>query len=266
MSWSQPAFESIATVLCRRTGLSFSPSRRQGAEQGIRRAMRRAGVADLEAYAKQLETQESVLDDLIVELTVGETYFFREPDQFAFLRREVLPALRARVTERLPGSIIRAWSAGCASGEEAYSLAMLFDSEGLARHASVLATDISQAALAKARQGVYRGWSLRGDGRIAGPALFVPCRRQLDRHGLHSQARHLRAPQSCPRRLPVACDRHLGHGPGLLPQRAHLFRRGHHRRRGTAAVRRPCSGGMALSGVVGSAAEPDCAVRDRCCV
>jgi chemotaxis protein methyltransferase CheR len=164
VSWSQPAFESIAAVLCRRTGLSFSPQRRPGAEQGIHRAMRRAGVADLEAYAKRLETEENALDDLIVELTVGETYFFREPDQFAFLRREVLPALRARVTERFPGSIIRAWSAGCASGEEAYSLAMLFDSEGLAGQASVLATDISHAALAKARQGVYRGWSLRGDG------------------------------------------------------------------------------------------------------
>jgi chemotaxis protein methyltransferase CheR len=155
---------AIAAVLARRTGLSFTPPRQPGAEQGIRRAMHRAGVADLEAYGKWIETEEAALDDLIVELTVGETYFFREPDQFAFLRREVVPTYRARVTERMARWGLRAWSAGCASGEEAYSLAMLFDSEGLAAHVSVLGTDISHAALARARKGVYRSWSLRGDG------------------------------------------------------------------------------------------------------
>jgi chemotaxis protein methyltransferase CheR len=172
VSWSQPAFESIAAVLSRRTGLSISPSRQASAEQSIRRAMRRAGDGDLDSYCRQLEVEETALDQLVVELSVGETYFFREPEQFAYLRREVVPFLRARAMARAPGTNIRAWSAGCASGEEAYSLAMLLESEGLAQHASVFGTDISRAALQRAKSALYTGWSLRGVGAaLARPYL-----------------------------------------------------------------------------------------------
>ncbi|MBC7818111.1 MAG: chemotaxis protein CheR, partial [Planctomycetaceae bacterium] len=71
--------------------------------------------------------------------------------------------------------VLRAWSAGCASGEEAYSLAMLFDSEGWAGRSHVLGTDISARALAAARRGSYREWSFRGDG--AAQALRFVTRR-----------------------------------------------------------------------------------------
>ena len=71
----------------------------------------------------------AVLDDLVSELTVGETYFFRDPAQLEFIRRTILPELRSQ-----PGRAIRAWSSGCASGEEAYSLAILFEQEGFADH------------------------------------------------------------------------------------------------------------------------------------
>ncbi len=59
----------------------------------VRAAMGRAGVRDPDRYRERLETDAAVLDDLVVELTVGETYFFREPAQFQFLRREALPDL-----------------------------------------------------------------------------------------------------------------------------------------------------------------------------
>jgi chemotaxis protein methyltransferase CheR len=164
MSWSHPDFEAVARVVGERTGLAFAPSRCDSAEQGIGRAMRRAGVGGLDRYLALLTGDRGALDDLIVELTVGETYFFREPGQFQLLRREIVPEI---VRRRGPDHTIRCWSAGCASGEEAYSLAILFArlaQEGLVNRAHILGTDISRAGLTRARQAVYADWSLRGDG------------------------------------------------------------------------------------------------------
>ena len=93
------------------------------------------------------------------ELTIGETHFMRDPDQMEFVRREVFPALTA------PGSGGgRVWSAGCATGEEAYSLAILLEEEGLGDGAVVLGTDLSAVSLEKARAGSYSDYSLRGVG------------------------------------------------------------------------------------------------------
>src|SRR5690606_26511129 len=97
-------------------------------------------------------------DELIASLTIGESYFFRDPGQFALLRNELLPQVAAQ-REHGP---IRLWSAGCAAGEEAYSLAILSEELGLHARASVLGTDISRTRLAAARQGVYTKWALRG--------------------------------------------------------------------------------------------------------
>jgi chemotaxis protein methyltransferase CheR len=175
MTWSAPAFETLARLLALRTGLVFPDDRRPGVELGIRRAMERAGVDDPRSYCDRLERDAGLFDDLVGELTIGETYFFREPGHFQFLRQTILPALRRRWGD---AHIVRAWSAGCSSGEEAYSLAMVCAEEGLADRAYVLGTDVSPAALAKARRGSYGPWSLRGEGAAAA----LP---HLDRHGRH---------------------------------------------------------------------------------
>ena len=161
MTWTHPAFGPLTRLVRTRTGLAFSPERRPSLELGVRRAMARAGVADLDGYPDLLAREGALLDDLIEELTVPETYFFREPAQFEFLRKVALPEISGR---RGPGQAIRAWSAGCCSGEEAYSLAMLFAEEGLSGRSHVLATDIARGALAKARRARYGEWSLRGEG------------------------------------------------------------------------------------------------------
>lgn len=169
MSWTQPAFEAVANLVGERTGLSFA-NRQGSAELGMRRAMTRAKVTDLPRYLDLIGVDERALDDLVSELTVAETYFFREPGQFEVLRRQVLPEIRQR---RGPEHMIRAWSAACASGEEAYSLAVLVEQVGLADRLHLLATDISQRALAKAREAVYGDWSLRGEqGTAALPYLI----------------------------------------------------------------------------------------------
>jgi len=157
--WSHPVYPRVATLVGERTGLHFSAARVSDAEAGIRRAMVRAGASQLDRYLLELEMGRAELDDLIAELTVGETYFFREPLQWQVIREEILPAL-SRL--RPPEHQLRLWSAGCASGEEAYSLAIVVEEAGLAGRAHILATDLSRDALEKARLAHYGPWSLRG--------------------------------------------------------------------------------------------------------
>ena len=154
--WSDPAFERAAQAIQAHAGLSLESTRCADAESGMRRAMVRAGIADIATYAERLASSRELLDPLVTELTVGETYFFREPDHFNFIRDEVLPRVRAR---RGGQHVVRIWSAGCATGEEAYSLAILMQETGIRGH--VLATDISQHALRRARDATYRPWALR---------------------------------------------------------------------------------------------------------
>jgi chemotaxis protein methyltransferase CheR len=175
-------YRDIVHLVGARTGLAFAPNRWDTVRSGIQRAMARAGADDLARYCRLLITSEQILDDLIVELTVGETYFFRDPAQFAVLRRRILPDIRAR---RPRDHVIRAWSAGCASGEEAYSLAIVLTEEGC-EPVRVLATDISRPALAKARAGIYGRWSLRGD---AAAAAHPYLRQQGDDHVLDEPLR-----------------------------------------------------------------------------
>ncbi|MCK9388886.1 MAG: hypothetical protein M0Q22_10925 [Sulfuritalea sp.] len=108
--------------------------------------------------------------------TNGETYFFRDHGQFDLLRLHVLPAL---IDRRRTAKTLRLWSAGCASGEEAYSLAMLVDHLLPQRDdwdIVILGSDIDAAALQKARRGHYRQWSFR----MAPPTLQ---QRYFQRHG-----------------------------------------------------------------------------------
>jgi chemotaxis protein methyltransferase CheR len=159
-NWTDPAYEAIASYVGSRTGLVFGPNRQIDAEAGIQRAMIKAGIRDGTEYSKYLHRGGHIpLDELIVELTVGETYFFRDPAQFEFIRQQIIPEC---LQNRPEGHFLRIWSAGCASGEEAFSLAILLEEAGLGRQASVLASDISRKALEKARDASYRQWSFRG--------------------------------------------------------------------------------------------------------
>ena len=149
-----------------RSGMVFAPNRRVEAETGIARAHEARGRDGPGRLPRScVRDDAAALDDLVDELVVGETHFMRDPDQLELIRREVLPALEAPPASRGPPA--RVWSAGCATGEEAYSLAILLEEEGLDEGAVVLGTDLSAAALAKARAASYSAWSMRGvSGRV----------------------------------------------------------------------------------------------------
>lgn len=109
----------------------------------------------LEALEKEA-TESALWAPLLERLTVAETYFFRDLGQMELLRHQILPALRSEVLERP----LRIWSAGCSTGEELYSIAMLLDFMGTP--ADLVGTDVNPAVLEVARRAVYRERSLRG--------------------------------------------------------------------------------------------------------
>lgn len=147
-----------------KSGLDFSGLRRPDLERAVQSALGETATPDAASLFRLLLEEgqgQRYLDTFIARLTIGETYFFRNQPQFAALERHILPEIiaRRRTVRRL-----RVWSAGCASGEEPYSLAILLrrllpDLAGW--NVQILATDINAAALDRARSGVYGPWSFR---------------------------------------------------------------------------------------------------------
>jgi len=154
---------SVGDLVTATTGLHFPPERRVDLERALASAAHDAGCGALDLAATLLRDRDDrrLIETLAGHLTIGETYFFREPEALAVFEGEILPELiRARGTERR----IRIWSAGCATGEEPYTIAMILDRLfGNARdwNIGILATDINPRFLRKAAEGVYGEWSFR---------------------------------------------------------------------------------------------------------
>lgn len=159
VTWSDPGYEAVIRVVRERAGLVFSPGRRTAVENTIHRAMLRVGANDTALFAERVRADAALRNALISELTVGESYFFRDPSQFTLIEHEIVPDLLARRAPHVP---LRVWSAGCASGEEPYSLAILFERMGLAGRARITATEIAEPRLEAARRARYGRWALRG--------------------------------------------------------------------------------------------------------
>jgi chemotaxis protein methyltransferase CheR len=155
-AWSQPVFECLAQLVAARTGLTTSRTP-EDFERACQRTMQNLALGDLGELAGKLAGGEA-WDALLDEVTVGETYFFRNPEHFELVSDTILPAI---LRERCDDAVLRVWSAGCSSGEEPYSLAILLDQAGLLARAAVYGTDICALALAKARAGRYREWAFR---------------------------------------------------------------------------------------------------------
>ena len=156
-------FRFISGFVGRHCGIVLGAQKRQLVQGRLARRLRELGLADWRAYCARLEQQpDAEIDALVSAISTNVTAFFREQHHFEFLRDEVLPALLVR-----PGAPrLRLWSAGCATGEEPYTLAMVL-AEVLERHgkpvdARILATDLSPQALTTAQHGVYRADHVAG--------------------------------------------------------------------------------------------------------
>ena len=157
-------FRLISDLLRRRCGLHFDENTRYLVEKRIGRRVQDCDLGSFSSYLYELRhgpNADEEFSQLIDVLTTNETYFFRERSQLSALVNEVLPEMLARRSgHERPVSI---WSAGCASGEEPYSIVMMALEANLVpgRDFRVYASDISRAVLSKARRGVYREASFR---------------------------------------------------------------------------------------------------------
>ncbi len=173
-------FEFIRQLVAEKTGIVLNDAKRNLVYSRLSRRLRQLGLEQFADYCGLLKAgDEGELVHFINAITTNLTSFFRENHHFEYLRDTLLPSLLQNKADRR----IRGWSAGCSTGEEPYSLAMVLR-EGLPESgwdARILATDLDSDVVAKAQRGVYaeervngiskdrlRRWFLRGKGGNAG--------------------------------------------------------------------------------------------------
>jgi len=159
---TQSALEKVIVLLRAHTENDFSLYKRNTLYRRIERRMGIHQITKMSGYVRYLQENSQELDLLFKELLIGVTNFFRDPAVWEELRTKIIPALLA---SRVPGHALRAWVPGCSTGEEAYTLAMVFQeavdalkSKSKSKSSFVLqifATDLDRDAIDKARQGVF---------------------------------------------------------------------------------------------------------------
>ena len=156
---SERDLETIQRILAQvhaRTGHDFSQYKRSTILRRIQRRMQLNGFALLDEYLEYLRTNVGESVTMFNDILIGVTNFFRDREPWEALEKKAIPAV---FEQKVPGEKIRVWSIGCATGEEAYSLAILLleQAERLHEHyeIQVFASDLDDGALARARDGVY---------------------------------------------------------------------------------------------------------------
>jgi len=164
-SSSTQVLQSFAGLVAREIGLHFPKDRLPELAQKMTSLGREAGYAELHSYLLWLMSaplSQEQTKILAGALTIGETYFLRDPKSYRVLEEKLLPDLIA--ARRSTDKTVRIWSAGCSSGEEPYSIAILL-SRAIPDLSdwkiTLLASDINPQALERGRRGVYSKWSFR---------------------------------------------------------------------------------------------------------
>jgi chemotaxis protein methyltransferase CheR len=144
-------FRKISEMMYRFSGIQLPPGKEGLVRTRLNKRLRALGMESYDLYVKYVEEDRSggELTSMIDHLTTNKTSFFREIQHFDFLQTEVFPELFAR------SSAARFWSAGCSSGEEPYSIAILGLEEQPGIDIRILATDISNRMLEKAKKALY---------------------------------------------------------------------------------------------------------------
>lgn len=162
---SDAYLQEIAGAVAAHFGLSFPRERWGDLTRALVRAGSELGFGEPRSLAEwllQSPFQDSRIDALIDHLTIGETHFFRDERLFQVLESEILPALVA--TRASSGRHVRIWSAGCSTGDEPYSVAIVLSkliADLTSWSVTIKATDVNRKFLEKARAGVYSQWSFR---------------------------------------------------------------------------------------------------------
>jgi chemotaxis protein methyltransferase CheR len=161
MSAPLSAYAAIAELLKSRSGLILGPDKQYLLETRLAPIMKRERLRDLQELTARLRPGSPLERDVVDAMTTNESLFFRDGKPFEALRRSVLPRLHAA---RAPGARLRIWSAAAATGQEAYSIAMVAHdlAPSLAgRRCEIIGTDIAREPLERARQGLYSQFEIQ---------------------------------------------------------------------------------------------------------
>ena len=172
------SFIAVRDLIEERCGLRFDNSQRGSLSASVSLRMQQLGLDSEAEYVERLRGEaprmvETELRNLLNLVTVTETCFFRDASQFRLLRDHIIPGLIAERLAKGDGNrTIRLWSAGCSSGEEAYSIALTLEDMGIYRACpdwtiDIIGTDLNTKVLEKARAGVYTARAMRNvEGRL----------------------------------------------------------------------------------------------------
>lgn len=179
---AMPGLEQVVTLLRQRTGHDFSGYKPSTLSRRIEHRMQTLQVDRVDAFLRLLRAQPAEVEALFQELLISVTSFFRDPEVWESLRDRVLPAL---IAASPPGTPIRAWVPGCATGEEAYTLAMVcreaLEREDVVgeRPLQIFATDLDRVAIEKARTGLYSTAAVAAISPERQRRFFLPVARGL---------------------------------------------------------------------------------------
>ncbi|WP_028079183.1 CheR family methyltransferase [Solimonas soli] len=146
--------ELFVRALQRRHGYDFSEYAEASFRRRVQNLLMHFKLRNISQLTERVLHDDASIGEIVARLSVPVSEMFRDPDVFALLRTEVLPVLASYPH-------ISVWQAGCAHGEEVYSLAILLSEAGLYDRTQIYATDISAQALAVAREGIYAARELR---------------------------------------------------------------------------------------------------------
>jgi two-component system CheB/CheR fusion protein len=153
---SDPELELLLAFIRDSRGFDFTGYKRSTLARRVRKRMNDVGVADYLDYRDLLETSADEFGFLFNTILINVTSFFRDTESWAYLQREIVPELLNSVDSE---EDIRIWSAGCSTGEEAYSLAIILAQalgiDECARRVKIYGTDVDEEALREARTGAY---------------------------------------------------------------------------------------------------------------
>jgi two-component system CheB/CheR fusion protein len=148
--------ESLLEYLKVSRGFDFTGYKRSTLTRRILKRMQAIGLETYSAYTDYLRVEPPEVSELFNSILINVTSFFRDPQEWKYVSETVIPAI---LEKKQPGAPIRVWSAGCASGEEAYTIAILFAErlgiEEAVQRVKIYATDLDSDALTSGRQAVY---------------------------------------------------------------------------------------------------------------
>jgi len=152
--------ELLLSGIARRYGYDFSGYSRAALAGRVRQVLFEEGLPTISALQEKVLHEPLAIERFVERVTTQSTSVFQNPDQALAVRREVVPLLRTY-------PFVRVWHVGCATGEEAYSTAIVLHEEGLYPRARIYATDVSESNLTRARTATFALAAMRDDAEAA---------------------------------------------------------------------------------------------------